>query len=553
MRVLAGLGSRWLRRWDLDRAHLAALASMRRRTGLAVAATAASAGPARSRTASSYIQFALFVVLGLTGVVGILSPSFFMGLVFSYTLIMLMLGLPLLTHCTLVLLDTSENRVLLHLPISGRTLLAARLLGIAKHAGFLALSVGLPTAVALAVRFGAIALLVFVISLFLATLLVVAVILANCLFVLRHVNPARIRQGILWFQTALVVLAVYAGTLVLSADVPLVKLMPVASGQTWWYLYPPAWMAGLMDYTLMEATRFNAVLAATAILAPLAGFFVCMLGFAGGRFTALLSRLEVVPRGKASSSRRLPGWLARLSRRIPALMNGDPQQRAVFALTTRLMKADASLRRRIYAYSGAILINSAIIIAKFHHRPIEDLQLFMLCYMPLFLAVTGPLIQYGAEWRAAWCYQVLPFAKPGVVISGAITAYLWNYIFPICLFLLIVSGVVWGAAAALDALFAGVAIALVCIVRFWSAAPSLPYASEPALMLTRTEGSSRRLAFIPIVVGLIVTHVLLASTLGGWGVAGGIVAMAGAIVVAFRKLRFAGRFPYPTENAAPAQ
>src|SRR5262245_47042933 len=209
MRVLAALGSRLVRRWDLDRAQLAALSSMRRRPGLAVAANAASAGHAPSRAASYYIQFALFVVLGLTGVVGILSPSFFMGLVFSYTLIMLMLGLPLLNHCTQVLLDTSENRVLLHLPISGRTLLAARLLDIAKHAALLALSFGLPTAVALAVRFGAVALLVFVISLFLTTILVVAVILANCLIVLRHVNPARIRQGILWFQTALVVLAVY--------------------------------------------------------------------------------------------------------------------------------------------------------------------------------------------------------------------------------------------------------------------------------------------------------------------------------------------------------
>lgn len=507
--------------WDIDRAQLAALAKVQPRSAAGV---------------SFYVKFALFAVLGLTGVGGVLFPSLFLGLAFSYTVIMLMFGLTLLNYFTTVLLDTSGNRILLHLPISGRTLLAARILCIAKYAGLLALAISLPTAVSLAVRFGAFALLMFVFSLVLTLIFIIALTLAICWLALRYVDPARIRQGILYFETALFVLAIYAATAVLNANTPLAQSVPDVSEAAWWYLYPAGWMAGLLDYALMEQTHFNGMLATIAVLAPLAGLLGCILLFAGERFTALLSRLEVVPGSSVAKSSGRPRWLAR----IPARMTKDIQQRAVFDLTSKLMKSDQQLQLTTYPYLGTILVNLGFIVVQFRDRDMRDLPLtaeitFLACYyLPLVLAIIAPSIQYGVEWRAAWCYQVLPFSRPGVVISGAMQAYIWKYILPVYVLLFGVSAAVWGSVAALDVLFAGAVATLICIQRFWSAAPVIPYSTEAG-------GGGSRLAFIPIAIGLIASHVVLKHVAGNWGVAAGIVALAGTIVAAYSKLRVMDR------------
>jgi ABC-2 type transport system permease protein len=543
---LSDIGSRLIQRWDLDRAQLMALRSVQHRAGLGVADSPPTAGRPRSRlrtAAPFYFRFFLYAIFGLTGVAGVLFPSFFFGIAFSYTMIMLMFGLTLLGYFTTVLLDTSDNRILLHLPISGRTLLASRILCIVKYAGLLALSVSLPTAVALALRFGTVALLVFAVSIVLTLVLVVAATLAFCLFVLRYVNPERIRQGILYLETALFMLAIFAGSAVLNADRPIAQMMPDVSGEPWWYLYPPGWMAGLLDFAVMEKTSFNAVLAATAVLAPIVGFIGCMRLFAGGRFTALLARLEAVPRGSVRDVHGRTTWLAPLSARAGTWLNGGGEQRAVFALTSQLMKTDQSLKMMTYPYLGTILVYVGFVVYEFHGRAPQDVPLtaeltFFFCYyMPLFLAVMAPAIQHSPHWRAAWCYQVLPFSRPGVIFCGAMLAYVTRLIVPVYLLLMIVSAAIWGTARAVDVVFAGFAAVLVCTHRFWSMAPALPYSREPAANVTQKKVRLAGLAFIPLALGLIAMHAVLKAFAAAWGVVGGIVALGCVVAVAYRKVR----------------
>lgn len=538
MRVFTEIGTRLSRHWDLDGVQMAALARVQRRPSYVGAAAASADVPSRSRwlTVTPYLEFAQFFIPGLVGVAGILFPSFFLGLAFSYTLIMVMFGLPFLNHCTAVLLDTSENRILLHLPISGRTLIAARLLNIVKHAGFLIFAIGLPTAIALAVRFGTVALPVFVISLILTLILVVAMSLAVCLFALRHVDPARIREGILWFQTVFFILAIGVAGLVLT-DASFVQRVPHVSGQAWWYFYPPGWMAGLLDYALVGKTPFNGVLAVTAVVAPLAGFIGCIQLFAGARFTALLSHLEV-PRSSEVTPRRFQGWLTRLSERISVFVNRDQQERAVFDLTSKLMKSDSVLKWQVFPYIGTTLLYCGVCVVKYGHVPMPGPALFIYCYMPMSVAISVRLIQYsqnGPEWRAAWCYEVLPFAGPGVIVSGAMKAYICKYVMPIYLLLLVVGAAFWGTAVALNVLFAIAAIILACMHCFWGAAP--PYSKDPVLM-PQTFGLASNFLFVPLVLGLIVIHIVLKSVAGDWGVMGGVVVLGGVITVAYRKFRF---------------
>lgn len=164
-------------------------------------------------------------------------------------------------------------------------------------------------------------------------------------------------------------------------------------------------------------------------------------------------------------------------------------------------------------------------------------SLFLYCYMPVSLAISVRLIQYsqdGAAWRAAWCYHVLPFAKPGVPAAGAMKAYIYRYILPIYLVLLSVGAAFWGAAVALNTLLAFTVVILLCIHSFWGAAPS--YSKDPMLM-TQSFGRLSNFIFFPLAFGLIAAHIALVAVAGNWGVAAGIAATSVGIIVALRKLR----------------
>jgi ABC-2 type transport system permease protein len=424
------------------------------------------------------------------------------------------------------------------MPISGRTLLASRILSVVDYALLLSFAISLPTAIALAVSSGAVALLVFVLSMVLTLMFLVAVTLVGCLFVLRYVSPAQIRRGIVYFQMALFIVATYAASVVWNADVPLEQMMANVSQDAGWYFYPPGWMAGLLDYSVMETTRSNSVLAAIAVIAPVVSLVGCMLLFAGGRFTALLSRLEVVPVGRAANPKRRSGWFARLSAQRSGVMSEDRQQRAVRDLTAKLMKTDQVLKLSTYPILGSQLVNAALIAAKFGDRPIETVQLVVSFYVPLILVIMGPLIQYSQEWRAAWCYQVLPFANRGVIVAGAMQAYIRRCIVPIYFILFVVGAAVWGVTGALDVWFAGSVATLSCIFLFWRGAPEPPYSQEPGNYTGRKSKGLSRFAFVPMAAVLIVAHVLLKAHAGAWGLVAGIVIMSIAIIVAFRKLQF---------------
>lgn len=295
----------------------------------------------------------------------------------------------------------------------------------------------------------------------------------------------------------------------------------------------PGWMAGLLDYSLMGKTRFNSVLAATAVLAPLAGFVGCIQLFAGGRFTELLSHLEV-PRNSAVTPKRLPRWLTRLSEQTSVLTNGDRQERAVFDLTSKLTKNDWGLKWYVFPIIGSAVFNCGVCAVILRHGPMGDLALFLYCYMPISLAVGVRLIQFSPEWRAAWCYQVLPFAKPGVTTSGATKVYICKYILPIYLVSLPVGAAVWGTAVTLNTLLAFAVVVLVCVHCFWGATSA--YSKDPVLA-AQGFGKIGNFIWVPLAVGLIVTHLVLKDVAGTWGVVGGIVVVGGAVMVAFRRLR----------------
>ncbi len=547
MGIFSNAASSLIARWDLDGVQMSALRKVQGRTGLEVAASMPAEGQSRPRArkaASFFFRFVLNALAGLAGAAGVLFPSFFIGSAFSYTLIMLIAGLTLLNYFTTVLLDTSENRILFHLPISGRTLLAARLLCIAKYAGLLVFAVSLPTAVGLAFRFGAVALLFFAISLALTLILIVAVSLAVCLFALRFVKPTLIRQGIFFLQLALIMFGIYGASDVINARAPLMERLPDVSGATWWYFYPPGWMAGLLDFFLVENTRFNGILAATAVLVPLAGLVGCIRMFAGARFTVLLSRLESVPRGSTSRREGSASWFAGLLAQFSVLMNRHGQERAVFDLTSKLAKRNLAMNLLAYTCIAPMVLNLGTYVREHYDHRIHDLPITVSLafyagfYIPLMLAYMAPKwMQDSPEWRGTWCYQVLPFSGPGVIVSGTMKAYVRRYLVPIYLVSFGLVAAVWGLAQALDVLFAAAATTLLCIHRFSSAAGVLPQSREPVSGPAQADGQPGKLVFILMSAGLIGAHVLLGTFAGTWGVAGGIVTMVGAILVAGRKLR----------------
>jgi len=102
-----------------------------------------------------------------------LMTSVFLSTIIVFTFIMIMTGLILVTDFTSVLLDTTDNAILLPRPLDSRTILAARITHIAAYLFLITLSLGLVSIVIGTAKFGLLFLVAFVITLLFSTLLVV--------------------------------------------------------------------------------------------------------------------------------------------------------------------------------------------------------------------------------------------------------------------------------------------------------------------------------------------------------------------------------------------
>jgi ABC-2 type transport system permease protein len=399
------------------------------------------------------IMYAIFGFLVSIIIYAVPSTLVSMLIIFSY--IMVTVIMVLITDFSTVLLDTSDNSIVLPRPVSSRTLLAARITHIALYVGMLVLALSLGSIIAVCIQFTAAAIIGFIVCLGLSTLLAITITNALYLLVMRFTSEERMKNIINYLQIGMTVL--FMGSYQLMP-----RLVGSAEGfaegiaiSAWMYLVPPFWFSATVE--LLQHNSFDAAHLSMVLLACIVpGAALYLYRNLTSVFTNKLQELAIETRGTNTQTSTLSTLFDWPSRFLP---NGG--ERSGFTLTQRALARDRKLKLKLYPSIGYFLV-LAVVVSFRSFSNVEDLvgelqqskmYLGLLYFCSLVLYTAYFEISFSDDFKAAWVFFSSPLKNPGAVLAGSLVALVTTLFVPFYFFIGAIVLFIWGTAVLDDLVF----------------------------------------------------------------------------------------------------
>ncbi|MCC6459912.1 MAG: hypothetical protein IT260_05560 [Saprospiraceae bacterium] len=404
----------------------------------------------RQQKKDAEISGATLGTMAISGVMGMMYLFAFMvgtdlvtQFTFYYSMFMMMLCMMLVSDFTSVLIDVKDNFIILPKPVTGSTVVAARLLHVFIHVCKLVVPMSLPCFVYLLFRTNPWGSLVFAgITLF-ATLFSIFLINAVYLLILRITTPERFKNIISYIQIAFAIV-IYGSFQLLPrmadrAEFSSFNLQDKLS----MLLAPPFWFASAF-HTLFAGSSGSIEWVAVALalaLPPLSIFVV--VKFLAPAFNQKLAMISGSDDGGTtaapgtSAPKGLAGTLARWCTQGKAEHTG-------FLFAWKMMSRSREFKVKVYPSIGYLVV--LVVLFFFRNSRQEDLdvqQLFAgfkpivaVYFSSMILLVAIHQIMVTEKFKAAWMFFITPLQRPGHLIHGALTAVLMQFFTAIAFVLL---------------------------------------------------------------------------------------------------------------------
>lgn len=447
----------------------------------------AAAGKQRGGSLGPVLALLLFWLAGLGGgVTGLLgTPMTFM--LTTGAVLMGLLGFILLLQVSDLLVDPTDVEVLGPLPIEGRTLLAARLV----HAWLFVVVLSL-TYSFFPVVLGSIGLrawqplLVVPLATLLAGLTTLGLVVLGHALLLRLLGPAHFQRVAFWAQV-FGVAAMIAVTQVGPRLVPVGVVIEAFEARPDWLVWlPPAHLGGLLEVALGEPQEGSYLLAALALLVPVALTVVALLLCSRHYLEGLRGELSATegPSGGWPS-----GAGAGLVRRLPL----SHEARAGFGQAWALSLRDRFFSRAVVPYLVSIGLPAASLAIGFGSLPGRTRELPVLLG-PYILGILGTgmadLMRLSEWGEASWLHRVLPGGGSGGHLRGVLTAVHLRLTLPFLLAIALGQLVWLGPGSAPDVLL-GFGVCLAMNLHFGrSAEYAVPFTHKPVVGELQTRNLS---------------------------------------------------------------
>lgn len=456
------------------------------------------------------IQVFVYSFLGIfVGTFIALINSPFVSGIYFFTFIMLMIALALISEFTTVLFDTSDNTILLPRPVDSRTILVAKIIHVAVYLMISSLSLSFVSLVVVFVKYGVLSGLVFLVSIFLATIF--SIFLTNLFYLglIKMASGEKLKDIIAYFQVVMVIVFMAAYQL-LPRLIDKTKLANMTMDIHWWtFFLPPAWMAGTLDaFANMSFGKNNLIFLVSTILYPLLGLWIVSKFFAPG-FNRRLSQSEqgstkkkALP--KIEKKQRLQVWLTTIFTR-------NPSEAISFIHTWKLSSRDRKFKQSVYPSFGYAFILIVVFLLRGEggvENMFEDISgsqmFYIFLYSPVIIIFSVLAnLRYSEDYQAAWIYKAYPVEKPGNILSGGLKAALVRLFLPIYIIMGMIVVTIWGFEKLPDIL-----LALFNILLFVSLISRLTIFSFPFSEERIIQESGKR--FIKDILSL-----LIAGLIGG--------------------------------------
>ncbi len=411
-------------------------------------------------------------------------PTLVTGMIIFHAYVIFMMAMTLITDFSAVLLDTTDNQILLPRPVNSKTLFFARLIHVLLYLFQFSIAICTFPLLVVFYKFGALVGLSAIITSQLTVVIAVFFTYILYLLMLRFSTEQKVKEIVTYFQIVMTLLFT-VGYQVIPRMIDLNGAIATFNISWYSFLLPPVWMALALE--AVHEFNFDVVhliMILLAILGPVILFRV-MNNYLSPAFSRQLGNLSNDPQKKQAAietkqeKKSLPDILSRW-------LCPDLTERAGFGLAWMITGRDKGFRLQFYPTLGYIPV--ILFLVLFNRGSVEEQiallpyssKFLWLIYLPLFTVATGlPMIAFNENYQASWVYHSMPVQKPGYLISGAIKAMVVKFFVPFYILFLSAGVFIWGAAV-LDDFLLGLVNSLVSLATLAILSTHfLPFSRQP--------------------------------------------------------------------------
>lgn len=372
------------------------------------------------------------IILALCGPIffisGISTGAYEVSLLSFHSYLLLMLVLSFMMEYSRLLFDQNDNHILRHLPVSSRTILAARLVTMITHMLFLA---GCMSAIPLLIIIfwkGLLSGLFFILSMLLNTLF--SILLANALYlgVMRFISVEKFQRVMSYVQVILIAGVAMSYQLVGQATRSI--HIDMFHPGTWMYFTPPCYFMSLTTM-VKQPTPATLIMALTGLTLVALLWYITM-NILAPYFSVKMGMLEQY----TPVSRKRQGGKERLLFTLSRVFTWGTVQSAGFVLGWRLTRDNLKFRQGILP----MIIYTFFLAVFFIYQGIQNEDNGIIQYMPLYMVGMigiGILMNMSILEKGdlLWIYRSKPLLRPGALILGSFKALYVKYYLPVYILL----------------------------------------------------------------------------------------------------------------------
>ncbi len=395
----------------------------------------------------------VYAIMGL--IIGFLILSLkqiVMAMTIFHSYILFMMAMTLITDFSAVLLDTTDNQIILPRPVNSKTFFVARLVHILVYLLQFTIALAVFPLIFIFISYGILVGLAAIFTILLTVMLAVFITYLLYGIILRVSSEEKIKDIISWFQIAMTIIFA-VGFQIIPRLIDVDKVMNVTMPIHWYtYLLPPMWMANSLEAVqLLKADLPHIAMIFMTIALPVFTFWI-MIKFLAPSFAKKITAMgntgaenKVIISEKGLQKRAL-------EERLSQLICSNKTEQAGFELTWKMTARDKSFKIQFYPSLAYLLVFAFIFVFKSGKdvaatwNALGSSQSFLwFVYLPMFtLTAAVALIAFNENFAASWIYLSRPLGKPGSLISGALKTLLVKFLLPVITILFVFSYYMWG-------------------------------------------------------------------------------------------------------------
>ncbi|MEQ1554597.1 MAG: hypothetical protein ABL929_10480, partial [Ferruginibacter sp.] len=376
------------------------------------------------------VTLVVYAIMGLMiGFAILFFKSIIISMTLFHTYILFMMAMTLITDFSSVLLDTTDNQIILPRPVNSKTFFVARLVHILVYLLQFTIALSLFPIIFTFAIFGFLVGIASIATVLLTVMFAVFITYLLYILILKVSSEEKVKNIISWFQIAMTIIFAAGFQIVprlINVDKYLNATMPIH-----WYTYllPPFWMAHtLQAIQELKADIPHIIMIVCALVLPIFTFWI-MIKFLAPSFSKKIAALgNNIADDKIIKTKNSIVLEEKLS---PILCTNKAEQ-AGFELTWKMTSRDKSFKIQFYPSLAYLVVFAFVFVfkngkdfANTWNNLGASSNFLWFVYLPMFtISAAISLIAFNENFAASWIYLSKPIYKPGSLISGALKTLL---------------------------------------------------------------------------------------------------------------------------------